>query len=156
MSEIEQLPKEFGNYLTDIEVWDTNWRVREYLHELKKLPVQREIKGIFISNDEEVAPKSLWFFLDGYFIEVRNFLEKELQDIQMTSLKGEVESVNIKKQNFYIDIGSRNPDEPVQSKLQISIKLKNDRVLALSAVEAPNCRHLLKIYREYIRLLFPI
>lgn len=156
MREIEQLPKDFSSYLTDIRCWGDNWRVSEYLHELKKLPVQREIKGIFISNDEEVAPKSLWFFLDSYFLEVKNFLEKGLEDIQMTSLKGEAESVNIKKQNFNIDTESRNPNEPAQSKLQISVKLRNDRILALSAVDVANCRHLLKIYREYFRPLFLI
>jgi hypothetical protein len=158
MNEIEPLPKEFGSYLTDIGVWDTNWRVSEYLHEFKKLPVKGEIKGIFLSNDEEVAPKSLWFFLDGYCLEVKNFLGKRtaLKDIQMTSLKGEAESVNIKKQNFNIDTESPVQGEPAQSKLQISVKLENDRILSLSAVDAPNCRHLLKIYKEYLRPLFPI
>jgi hypothetical protein len=156
MREIEQLPKDFSSYLTDIRCWGDNWRVSEYLHELKKLPMQREIKAIFISNDEDVAPKSLWFFLDGYFLEVRNFLEKGLADIQMTSLKGEAESVNIKIQNFNIDTESGDPNDPVKSKLQISVKVRNDRILALSAVDVPNCGHLLKIYREYFRPLFPI
>lgn len=157
MNENEPPPKEFGDYLTDIGLWETNWRVSEYMRELKKLPVKGEIKAIFISNDEEVAPKSLWFFLDGFCLEVKNFLEKRtaLRDIQMTSQKGEAEWVSIKKQNFYIDNESKDPNDLSQPKLQISVILENDRILTLSAVDVPNCRHLLRIYREYLRPLFP-
>jgi hypothetical protein len=158
MNEFESLPKEFSDYLRDIEAWETNWRVSEYLHELKALPLQGNVKNIFISNDEEVAPKSLWFFLDGYCLAVKNFLEERTapKDIQMTSLTGKAESVNIKKQNFNIDTESPIPNEPLQSKLQITVELKNDWILALSAVDVSNCVHLLGIYRRYFEPLFPI
>jgi hypothetical protein len=152
--EFESLPTEFGDYLREIKAWDNNWRVREYLHEFKKLPVPGEIKDIFISNDE--PPKDLWLFLDGYCLEAKNFLQTGLKDMEMTPLKREAEWVNFKKQNFGIVTESSTPNDPLPSKFQVSIKLENDRILALSAVNAPNCRHLLKIYRKYLAPLFPI
>jgi hypothetical protein len=78
MDETEPLPKEFVDYLTNIEAWGHNWRIRGYLRESKKLPVPGHVKDIFISNDEEVAPNDLWFFLDGYCLEAKNFLQTGL------------------------------------------------------------------------------
>ncbi|MGZ4865331.1 MAG: hypothetical protein ACXV76_13120 [Halobacteriota archaeon] len=151
MNEVEQLPKEFKGYLTEIKEWETNWRVSELLSEFKALPLKGEVKDIFVSNDKDIAPKSLWFFLEGYCLEAKNFLEKGkgLEETQITSLKGEPEWINVKKQNFNIDTGSKTPYEQTQPKLQISVKLEEDRILSLSAVNIDNCRHLLKIYRTY-------
>lgn len=157
MNEISYpLPNEFLSYLTDIKAWAHNWQVREYLRDSEKLPVPGEIKDIFISNDEEVAPKDLWFFLDGYCLEGKNFSQTGPKDMEMTPLKGEAEWVNFKKQNFLIWNEGKNENDPSQSKFQVSIKLENGRILTLSAVDLPNCRQLLKIYREYLARLFPI
>jgi hypothetical protein len=152
MAEVNRnvLREDFDSYLKKILAWAAYDEVVYFLREFKNLPIEGEIKDIFISNDAEIGPKSLWFFLDGYCLEVKNILEKgkTLQDMQMTALKGEAEWVNIKKQNFHIETESSSPDDQLPSKLQISVKL--DQILHLSAVNVPNCVHLLKIYREIL------
>lgn len=148
------LPQEFKKYLQDLEVWETNWKVDSLFRELKNLPIRGKIENIFVSNDEDVGSKSLWFFLEGYSIEVKNVGSGEpLHDIQMTALQGNAAWVNIKKQNFDLGKADSISNTP-RSKLQISVKL--DQVLSLPAAGKANCQHLLRIYRKYLEPLFPI
>ena len=81
MDETEPLPKEFVDYLTSIKAWEHNWRIREYLRESQKLPVPGDVKDVFVCNGE-VAPKDVWFFLDGYRLEAKNFLQTRLNDMK--------------------------------------------------------------------------
>jgi hypothetical protein len=145
------LREDFEKYLIKIKFQSAYEQTVHFLHELDKLPVAGEIRDIFIANDAE--PRSLWFFLKGYCIEIRNFLEtgKVLEEFQMTPLKRKAEWVNVKKQNFNIELELQTDEAP---KLQISVKL--DQTLSLDATGTPNCQHLLKIYREYFSPTFPI
>jgi hypothetical protein len=146
------LPDEFKQYLTDLGVWETNWKANDILREFKQLPIAGEPNDIFVSNDKDIAPPSLWFFFDGYCLEAKNYLAK-VQDVQITSLEGKAKWVNIKKENFSFEAENReNITEP--TKLQIAFRL--DEILSLSAVGVENCKKLLEIYRNHFALLFLI
>ena len=161
MNEIERniLPKEFGDYLVEVQAWIHNEQVADFLRKARTLLPHKDVRDIFISScqqDDQTILKDLWIFSEGYCVKAK-FLEAEKQReiMELTPLKGEAKCVHFAKQNYRFHTESRRRTG-TEARLEISIKLENDQTLDFEAVGAENCKHLLGIYWKYLAPLFPV
>ena len=159
MDEIEQ---KFKGYLTDIGAWQYYEDV-DYFFREATLPPLNDIHDILITNyphDDQTVPEDLWMFYEGYCVKVKDFskVAEEPEVIELRSLKGEVKSVHITKQNYsFLQTESRRPKErEPKPRLEISIKLGDGQTFDFKAAESANCKHLLEIYQKHFVPLFPV
>ena len=100
--------------------------------------------------------EDLWFFLDGYCMKVKDFAtSKKSERIELIPLKGEVQNICIRKENFRV-IDPSPLAAPPAPQLTITVQRKGTEDIELKAAQPFNCQALLRICKTYLTPLLLI